>query len=237
MERKSATIDKYVVDKTGTLTQDQIHYLLTKLVNFEKETSNQLVVYMIPTLDGDPIEDVSVRIAEENKIGQEGKDNGILLLIAKNDRQLRIEVGYGLEGALPDATASSIIRNEITPEFKKGDYFTGIDNGIEAIIAATKGEYEPIDEDSSGGPGLCLGIPFVAVIFFAIIFFMIVLSFIQRLFGCGKKGSTGGSAKSGSSGWWDGSWSSGSSSSSGSSFGSFSGGGGSFGGGGASGSW
>lgn len=230
-------IDKYVVDKTGTLTSDQISYLMKKLVNFEKETSNQLVVFIIPSLNGEPIEQVAFRIAEENNVGQKGKDNGVLLLIAMNDKKMRIEVGYGLEGALPDATALSIINNEIKPEFQKGDYYTGIDNGIEAIMAATKGEYTPEESGDGFDVGIC-GIPFFVIGIFGVIFFMIVFSIIQSIFGCGKGWTKGGSAKSGAGGWWSsGSGSSWSSGSSGSSFGSFSGGGGSFGGGGASGGW
>ena len=209
---------------------------MQKLINFEKETSNQLVVYMIPSLNGESIEEVAIELAEENKIGQKGKDNGILLLIAMNDKKMRIEVGYGLEGALPDATALSIINNEIKPEFKKNEFFKGIDRGVDAIIAATKGEYTAKESDDDGsGIGLCFGMPVFVIIVFFVIFIMIIFSFIQRLFGCGK-GWTSGGAHSGTSGWWS-SGSGSSSSSSGSSFGSFSGGGGSFGGGGASGGW
>ena len=236
-DRQPSKIEKYVVDETGTLTQEQVNYLIQKLINFEKETSNQLVVYIIPSLNGESIEEVSIRLAEENKIGQKGKDNGVLLLIAMNDKKMRIEVGYGLEGALPDATALSIINNEIRPEFKKGEFFDGIDKGVDAINSATKGEYTAKESDDDGsGIGLCFGIPIFVFIIFFIIFFMIIMSIIQRMFGCGKGWTSGSdSAHSGSSGWW--SSGSGSSSSSGSSFGSFSGGGGSFGGGGASGGW
>ena len=111
-DRQPTKIAKYVVDETGTLKQDDITYLMQKLINFEKETSNQLVVYIIPSLNGESIEEVAIELAEENKIGQKGKDNGVLLLITMNDKKMRIEVGYGLEGALPDATALSIINNE-----------------------------------------------------------------------------------------------------------------------------
>jgi len=230
-------IKKYVVDETNTLSSSEINSLMKKLVDFEKETTNQFVVYMISSLEGEPIEDVSIRIAEENKIGRKDRDNGILLLIAKNDREVRIEVGYGLEGALPDALASQIIRNEIIPNFKAEDYAEGIDEGVDAVIAATKGEYEA-DEETSGGPffGLCFGLPIFVVVIFGVIFIMIFISIIRRIFGLGG-GTYSGSRSSGSSSWSNSGsgWSSGSSS--GSSFGGFSGGGGSFGGGGASGSW
>src|SRR5262245_17873340 len=98
--KSPATEDKirnYVTDKTGTLTQSQINSIETKLSNFENQTSNQVVVWMIPSLEGESLEDKSYEIAEQNGIGQKGKDNGVLLFIAKNDRKLRIEVGYGLE--------------------------------------------------------------------------------------------------------------------------------------------
>jgi uncharacterized protein len=232
-------LSKYVVDETGTLTQDQINTLLRKLVDFDKTTSNQVIVYMIPSLNGETIEDVSIKLAEKNLIGQKGKDNGVLFLIAKDDRKMRIEVGYGLEGALPDATAATIIRNEVTPEFKNGKYYEGITKGVDAIIAATKGEYKA-DEDSSNNPGAggcCFGLPVFIVIIFVFIFASIFISVIKRIFGIGRSVYSGGRR----SGWfWGGGgfgggsgWSSGS----GSSFGGFSGGGGSFGGGGASGSW
>ena len=233
-------LKKYVVDETNTLSSSEMNSLMKKLVDFDKETTNQFVIYMIPSLEGELLEEVSIRIAEENKIGQKGKDNGILLLIVKNDRKVRIEVGYGLEGALPDALADQIKRREIIPSFKAGNYYEGINKGVDAIIAATKDEYEA-DEETSGGPslGCCFGLPIFVIVIFGVIFIMIFVSIIQRIFGIGR-GMYSGSGGSGSSGWsnWGsgGGWSSGSSSS-GSSFGGFSGGGGSFGGGGASGSW
>lgn len=88
--------------------------------------------------------------AEKNKIGKKDRNNGVLLLIVKNDRKLRIEVGYGLEGALTDAASSSIIRNEITPKFKQGNYYDGINAGVDAIIAVTKGEYAGDKRDPKG---------------------------------------------------------------------------------------
>lgn len=233
-------LNKYVVDETGTLTQDQVNTLLKKLVDFDKTTSNQIVVYMIPSLNGETIEDVSIKLAEKNLIGQKGKDNGILFLIAKDDRKMRIEVGYGLEGALPDATAATIIRNEVTPEFKNGKYFEGINKGVDAIIGATKGEYTA-DEDSSSNPGAggcCFGLPVFIVIIFVFIFASVFMSIIRRIFGIGRSVYSGGKKNSGWF-WGGGGFGGGSSgwSSGGSSFGGFSGGGGSFGGGGASGSW
>ena len=188
---------------------------------------------MEPSLDGNSVEDRSYDLAEQNGIGQKDKNNGVLLYIAKNDRKLRIEVGYGLEGALTDALSSQIIRKEITPQFKKGNFFEGINAGVDAIIQATKGEYTA-EEESSDEPlgGICC-IPFPVIVFLVIFLFVFIIPIFNRIF----RGSKG---KNRSSNWWytggsGSSWSSGSSS--GWSGGGFSGGGGSFGGGGSSGSW
>ncbi len=230
-------IRQYVTDETSTLTPSQTKSLEAKLSNFEKETSNQLVVYIISTLGGESLEETSYEIAEKNGIGQKGKNNGVLLFIVMNDRKLRIEVGYGLEGALPDALAGQIIRREITPKFKQGQYYEGIDAGVDAIISATKGEYTQdkkyTEEDTDFGVGCC-GVPFAVLFIFGFIGVYVFISIARNIFGRGSRRSGKRSS------WWNsGSWSSGSGSSwsSGSSFGGFSGGGGSFGGGGASGSW
>lgn len=230
---KPVRITRYVVDETNTLTQAQMNALLKKLEDFDKATSTQVVVYMIQSLNGESLEDYSHTIAEKNGIGRKGKDNGVLLFIAKGDRKLRIEVGYGLEGVLTDAFTSQIIRNEITPSFKKGNYYEGIDNGINAIIKVTKGEYEAEEKSSSDSGTCCFGLPVFIIFIFGFIFFSIFMSVIRRIFGWNKRNYTGGS------GWGGGGFfgGGGSSWSGGSSFGGFSGGGGSFGGGGSSGSW
>ncbi|MEO8513588.1 MAG: TPM domain-containing protein [Ignavibacteria bacterium] len=230
-----ATTDQvktYVTDRTGTLTSVQLKSLESKLSSFDKETSTQLVVWMEPSLDGGSLEDRSYELAEQNGIGKKGKNNGVLLYIAKDDRKLRIEVGYGLEGALTDALSSQIIRKEITPQFKKGNFFDGINAGVDAIIKATKGEYaaDKDSKDNDAGTGICcVPIPFIFI--FIIFFFVFGMPILSRIFGWNK-------GRSGSN-WWGtgGGWSSGSGSSSGWSGGGFSGGGGSFGGGGSSGSW
>ena len=113
-----------------------------KLRRFEEETSNQVVVVTFPSLEGESLEDFSIRLAGVWKIGQKGKDNGVILLIFKKDRKVRIEVGYGLEGALPDATSKLIIENEIVPRFRKGRFEEGIQAAVQAIMAATRGEYQ-----------------------------------------------------------------------------------------------
>jgi len=122
----------YVNDFAGILSSDTKKTLETKLSSLDASTSAQLSVVTIKSLDGDTIENYAEKLFKEWGIGQKGKDNGVLLLVAVDDHKLRIEVGYGLEGALTDAESSNIIRNTITPEFKKGDYNKGITNGVES---------------------------------------------------------------------------------------------------------
>jgi uncharacterized protein len=106
------------------------------LRDYERKTGNQIAVLTIPSLDGEPLEDYSMKVAETWKLGQKGKDNGVLLLVSKNDRKLRIEVGYGLEGELTDGICGGIIRNVMTPQFKKGDFDGGITDGVKTIIGS-----------------------------------------------------------------------------------------------------
>lgn len=231
---KPITINKYVVDETGTLTQTELNSLLKKLEDFDKQTSTQIVVYMIASLNGETIEDVSYKIAEKNKIGKKGKDNGVLVLIAKNDRKMRIEVGYGLEGVLTDAYTTQIRTKEMNPSFQAGKFYEGINKGVDAIISVSKGEYKADNKKKNNdGSGLmCLGFPIFIIIIFGFIFFSIFMSILRRIFGWGGGHYTGGS------GWGGGFFGGGGSfGGGGGGFGGFSGGGGSFGGGGSSGSW
>ncbi len=138
-----------VMDTTRTLTEQQVAELTTLIAEEEAVSGNQIAVLMIPSLGSDSIEDYSLAVARGWGIGQKDKNNGVLLMIAKDDRKLRIEVGYGLEGALPDATAASIIRNQITPEFKNGNFFGGIKSGVKSIIAAIHNEYTVGPTDDS----------------------------------------------------------------------------------------
>ena len=130
-----------VNDFAGVLTATERQSLEQKLSDFEKQTSSEIAVVTIKSLGGDTIENYAVKLFEEWGIGKKGKDNGILLLVSKNDRQMRIEVGYGLEGALPDSVAVSIISNILRPAFRQNDYAGGLSRGVDAIIQATKGEY------------------------------------------------------------------------------------------------
>jgi uncharacterized protein len=136
-------LERRVTDLTGTLTPQPAAALEAKLAAFERGKGSQLAVLIVPTTEPETIEQYSIRVAEAWKLGRKGIDDGALLLVAKNDRALRIEVGYGLEGALPDAVANRIIDEIIVPHFKAGDVAGGIDAGLDAVIRAIDGEPLP----------------------------------------------------------------------------------------------
>lgn len=216
-------------DFTNTLTQEQLNSLNFKLKSFQDSTSNQVVLLMIATLNNYPLDYYSMDVAEKNKIGTKEHDNGILFLVVKNDRKMRIEVGYGLEGALPDALTSSIIRNEISPYFRSEQYYNGVQAGLNAIISAIKGEYTA-PKNNRNEKNKSPAITILMIIIFIIIFFIRggrrgLGSFIFYGGMGGFGGSRGGRGFGGFGG------------GGGGGFGGFSGGGGSFGGGGASGGW
>ncbi len=225
---KVPELSAWVTDYTNTLTSSEINNLSVRLKSFADSTSSQIVILMIPTLNNYPLEMYSYSVAAKNKIGTKGNDNGILVLIVKDDKKARIEVGYGMEGALPDALASSIIRNVMIPFFKKGDYYDGLYQGINAVILATKGEYKAVPQSSSGKDKSSKFVTFIFLIFF-LLFFLFRggrrrggpggFIFFPGGFGGFGGGSSGGGFGGGFGG------------------GGFSGGGGSFGGGGASGGW
>jgi uncharacterized protein len=132
-------------DEAKVLSQDTIDLLEKKLQLYEDSTSNQIAVLLVSSLDGETIEEYSLRIAESWKLGQKDKDNGVLVLVAVDDHKMRIEVGQGLEGVLTDALSSRIIRNEMAPSFRRSDYNAGIVAAIDGIIKAIGGEYEATD--------------------------------------------------------------------------------------------
>lgn len=132
-----------VTDLTGTLTADQRGALEQKLAALESRKGSQLAVLIVPTTRPEEIEQYSIRVAEQWKLGRKGVDDGVLLLVAKDDRRLRIEVGYGLEGALPDAIARRIIDEEIVPLFKQGNFYGGVGAGTDRIIKLIEGESMP----------------------------------------------------------------------------------------------
>ncbi len=140
-----------VNDTAGMLsagTQQQLEDILGRL---EQTDSTQIVVLTIPSLDGDVLEEFSIKVADQWKIGRKGLDNGAILLIAKNDRKIRIEVGYGLEGSLTDLMAGRIIGNVIVPQFKAGNFDQGVIDGVQAMIGVVRGEYQALEKAPGGG--------------------------------------------------------------------------------------
>jgi len=216
---------RWVHDQANVLSSSAIAELEQMLKAERDSTSNQIAVLIIPSLQGESIEEYALRVAhKEWKLGQADKDNGVLLLIALQDREMRIEAGYGLEGVLTDALSSRINRNEIAPFFRQGDYDSGVKAGVTAIIQSIKGEYKNDDPPKRKSRK---GSPFSTLIIIVII--LIVLARRRGGRGGGGYWSSGGGfmGPMGGFGSSSGSWGSGS---------DFGGGGG-FGGGGSSDSW
>lgn len=229
---------RLVNDYTNTLTPDQQQALENKLVAFDDSTSTQIAVVIIPSLDGYDVAEYNVALGRAWGVGGKQFNNGVVLLIAKNDRKLNIATGYGVEGALPDITAKHIIDEVIVPNFKGDDFYRGINEGTDAIMKAVEGEYKIPRAAKSNVRGTAKAVIFIV---------LLILFFILANRGGGGKGGfisrrgyrsilgqvilsellRGGGR--GGGGW------SGGGSSGGGGFGGF--GGGSFGGGGASGSW
>ncbi len=160
-----------VMDPAEILSASTEQTLTELLRAHEDTTSNQIVVATVPSLDGEAIEEYALRAGRAWQIGTAERDNGILLIVAPSERKVRIEVGYGLEGAVPDAIAAQIIRKEIIPEFRDGDFDAGVAAGTMAILEAVRGEYEADDASSgSGGPP-----PLVVRIILSIVFGMLLV--------------------------------------------------------------
>jgi uncharacterized protein len=204
----------YVNDLAGMITPATEQKINTFLRNFEASDSTQLVLLTIDSLEGEPIEDYSLSVAESWGIGRKGKDNGALLLIAKQDRKVRIEVGYGLEGRLTDLLTGRIIDNEITPRFKAGDFEGGIIAGVTAMVEAVRGEYQGTGNTTRKKQRNPLG---------ALALLLFLGPGLMLLSGRGRHG------RHRRGGFWIGGFGGGG--------GGFGGGGGGFGGGGASGGW
>jgi len=143
-----------VVDLTATLTSDQAAALEQKLKDFETRKGSQVAVLIVPTTQPETIEQYSLRVAELWKLGRKKIDDGVLLIVAKSDRKLRIEVGYGLEGALNDATSKRIIDEIITPKFRSGDFAGGISDGADRILKVIDGEPLPAPKPEGEMPDL-----------------------------------------------------------------------------------
>jgi uncharacterized protein len=226
-------LSAYVTDLASCLAPATVSRLNRVLKEFDDSTSTQVVVLVVPSIGDASLEEYSLKVVETNKVGQKGKDNGVLLFVARDDRKVRIETGYGAEGALPDALASQIIRREIVPRFKQGDYDGGVTAGALAIMAALKDEYKADPKSSRKGGSF----PILPIIILIILFVI----FSNRNKGSGPRSGgispwvLGGMTGLGRRGGFFGGG--GGFSGGGFSGGGFSGGGGSFGGGGSSGSW
>lgn len=188
-------LKSHVTDLTATLSVYEITQLEQKLVAFEKTKGSQIVVLIVPTTQPETIEQYSIRAVEAWKLGRKKIDDGVLLLIAKNDRALRIEVGYGLEGALPDAMAKRIIEEIIVPQFKAGSFINGVDAGINAILNLIEGEQLPppakYDTAHSANMGVVLdNILFIFIGF--IVFGRLLQSLLGRLAGATVTGMGAG---------------------------------------------
>jgi uncharacterized protein len=236
-----------VNDHAQLLAPEAAQRLNQRLAAYEQATGHQLAVLTVPTLGGDPIEDFSIRVVEAWKLGKKGADDGILLLVASGDRKMRIEVGYGLEGTLTDATTGRIIREVMAPYFRKGDYAGGISAAVSSIFASTGAENLVEDEPGAApvkrgstrhaqraAPTGVLGwigwiISTILKVAFLGIFVLVVIVLSVLNGGGRRRGGfyVGGGFGGGSGGGFGG----------GGGGGGFGGGGGGFGGGGASGDW
>jgi uncharacterized protein len=141
-------LERRVTDLTGTLTTDEAAGLEQTLAAFEARKGSQIAVLIVPTTAPETIEQYSIRVAERWKLGRKGIDDGALLLVAKDDRALRIEVGYGLEGVMPDITAKRIVSDVIVPQFRNGDFYGGIRAGVDQMISVVDGEPLPEPDKS-----------------------------------------------------------------------------------------
>ena len=223
--------DRYFNDYAGVVSKGSADRFNEQLAQFERDTSHQVVVAVFPKMQSDSdIADYTQRVAQAWGVGQKERRNGVVLFVFTQDRKISIQVGYGLEGALPDITAYDIRANHIQPYFRNGDYEGGLATGIDLICKAIRGEYKgsgkAVAEQHRGGgaPSLLFFIIFVMVL-------VIISSVMRRLGGYGYSSGRGGPVflpMGGGGGW---------SSGGGGGFSGFSGGGGSFGGGGSSGSW
>jgi uncharacterized protein len=156
----------HVVDRTGTLTPEQQSAIEQTLRTFEARKGSQIAVLIVPSCAPETIEQYSLRVAEQWKLGRKNIDDGALLAVAKNDRSLRIEVGYGLEGALNDATCKRIISEIIAPRFRQGDYYGGIAAGVQRMLGVIDGEPLPAPKrnPSAGGSGILSFAPILFIV-------------------------------------------------------------------------
>ena len=233
---------QYFNDYAQVVSPQVASQLNQTLEEFERTSSDQVVVAIFPKMQSDSsIEDYTLRLARGWRVGQKIKNNGAVLFVFIQDRKMFLQVGYGLEGALPDALCKRIIAEQIAPRFKAGDYDGGLTAGVQAILAATKGEYRGTGRTVAESQNLSWPAVFVILLILGV-FGLIVISMFLSVFRVVRHGWFYGSSGWGGGGWSSGGWGGGGfSGGGGGGFsgggGGFSGGGGSFGGGGAGGSW
>src|SRR5436190_12049740 len=189
-----------VTDLTNTLSPADQQALEAKLAAWERDTGNQMVVLIVPSTKPEPIEAYSIRVAEAWKIGRKGQDNGVLFLIAKDDRKMRLEIGYGLEGVLTDATSRRIIAETVAPLFRQNRYAAGIDAGVDRVIAVVgKGEPLPASAPAKAQRRGAGGFDFNFLIFLLVIV-PVIGGVLSRIFGK-VLGSTIGGGVIGTAAW------------------------------------
>jgi uncharacterized protein len=230
---------QWFTDSAGIVTSDQASALNDKLRNFEQQSGAQFIIYTFPSLEGEALEDFTIRCAEKWKVGQKKYDNGVILFLFMKERKIRFEVGYGLEPTLTDAFTTRVRTLELAPRLAKGDYAGGLNAAADAIIAKVTKNEEPVAPLQPAGSrqaaGKDEGFNPQLIIFLVFIFFVFILPMLtrgRRRSGCGGcipiflpfGGFGGGGTTFGGGGGWGGG-------------GGFSGGGGGFGGGGSSGGW
>jgi uncharacterized protein len=169
-----------VTDLTATLSAEQRGDLEATLEKFERERGSQVSILLLPSTQPEAIEQFGIRLAEAWKIGRKGIDDGVIVIVAKDDRRIRLEVGYGLEGALNDATAKRIISETMTPRFKNGDYFGGLQTGVTAILAVISGEALP---PARGGATLTALAGRQDVLVIALVAVVLIGSFLRMILG------------------------------------------------------
>lgn len=173
-----------VIDQTGTLGATEQAAITARLEALEARKGSQIAVLIVPTTEPETIEQFGIRVAEAWKLGRKGVDDGAILIVAKDDRKLRIEVGYGLEGAMPDAIAKRIVREDIAPRFRSGDYTGGINVGVDRMIAVADGEALPPPQARRGASGSSKSPP-LELLFVAFFVVWGVMSAVKRALGTG----------------------------------------------------
>jgi uncharacterized protein len=172
-----------VTDLTGTLTREQTASLEQMLQSFEARKGSQIAVLMVPTTKPEAIEQYSLRVAEAWKVGRKKIDDGAVLVVAKDDRTLRIEVGYGLEGALSDITANRIIREVIVPRFREGDFYGGINAGVDRMIRVIDGEPLPAPAGRGGAVAPAVDGGLLSTLPVLLVLAMVAGAILRRMFG------------------------------------------------------